>query len=160
MCRPSSTPQGRENAHARFTVLVHMKIGADTDDLDPQTAGRARSADANSAGESVVRARATKNAQVKERRRLARHPARAIPEPVATAPGQVFSWNIELAGPIKGRLLRDDRDLPPLDRRRLRPHLGIGGPRDRDDDPHLHQPAGWSMLNLVLRQRGERLLSP
>ena len=31
------------------------------------------------------------NCQVKERRRLARHPARAIPELVATGPGQVFS---------------------------------------------------------------------
>ena len=33
----------------------------------------------------------TANAQVKERRRLARHPARAIPELVATGPGQVYS---------------------------------------------------------------------
>ena len=32
----------------------------------------------------------TANAQVKERRRLARHPARAIPELVATGPGQVY----------------------------------------------------------------------
>ncbi|TFD37078.1 hypothetical protein E3T37_12495 [Cryobacterium sp. TMT2-10] len=31
------------------------------------------------------------NKQVKERRRLARHPARAIPELVATAPGQVYT---------------------------------------------------------------------
>ena len=45
----------------------------------------------------------TENAQVKERRRLARHPARAIPELVATAPGQVYSWDItKLAGPVKG----------------------------------------------------------
>lgn len=43
------------------------------------------------------------NNQVKERRRLARHPARKIPELVATAPGQVFSWDItKLAGPTKG----------------------------------------------------------
>jgi len=45
----------------------------------------------------------TANALVKERRRLARHPARAIPELVATAPGQVYSWDItKLAGPVKG----------------------------------------------------------
>ena len=31
------------------------------------------------------------NKQVKDRRRLARHPARAIPELIATGPGQVFS---------------------------------------------------------------------
>ena len=44
------------------------------------------------------------NAQVKERRRLARHPARAIPELVATAPGQVYTWDItKLAGPVKGK---------------------------------------------------------
>jgi transposase InsO family protein len=43
------------------------------------------------------------NAQVTERRRLARHPARAIPELVATRPGQVYSWDItKLAGPVKG----------------------------------------------------------
>jgi transposase InsO family protein len=45
----------------------------------------------------------TANLQVKERRCLARHPARAIPELVATAPGQVYSWDItKLAGPVKG----------------------------------------------------------
>jgi len=45
----------------------------------------------------------TENRQVKERRRLARHPARAIPELLATGPGQVYSWDItKLAGPVKG----------------------------------------------------------
>lgn len=44
------------------------------------------------------------NRQVKERRRLARHPARAIPELVAASPGQVYSWDItKLPGPIKGK---------------------------------------------------------
>jgi len=44
------------------------------------------------------------NKQVKERRRLARHPARAIPELVATGPGQVYTWDItKLPGPIKGK---------------------------------------------------------
>ena len=43
------------------------------------------------------------NSQVKERRRLARHPAKACPELVATAPRQVYSWDItKLAGPVKG----------------------------------------------------------
>ncbi|GIF44441.1 transposase InsO family protein [Actinoplanes xinjiangensis] len=41
--------------------------------------------------------------QVRERRRLARHPARTRPELVADGPGQVFSWDItKLAGPVKG----------------------------------------------------------
>jgi putative transposase len=43
------------------------------------------------------------NVLVKERRRLARHPARARPELIATGPGQVFSWDItKLPGPAKG----------------------------------------------------------
>ena len=44
------------------------------------------------------------NEQVKERRRLARHPAKVCPELVATAPRQVYSWDItKLAGPVKGQ---------------------------------------------------------
>lgn len=43
------------------------------------------------------------NRQVKERRRLARHPAAVCPELVATAARQVYSWDItKLAGPVKG----------------------------------------------------------
>ena len=43
------------------------------------------------------------HAQLVERRRIARHPARAVPELVATGPGQVYSWDItKLAGPVKG----------------------------------------------------------
>lgn len=42
-------------------------------------------------------------AQVRERRRLARHPARRRPELVADAPRQVYTWDItKLAGPAKG----------------------------------------------------------
>lgn len=33
-------------------------------------------------------------AQVKDRRRLARHPARVRPELIAAGPGQVFTWDI------------------------------------------------------------------
>ncbi len=41
--------------------------------------------------------------QVAERRRLARHPARVVPELVATGPGQVYSWDItKLPGPTRG----------------------------------------------------------
>jgi putative transposase len=43
------------------------------------------------------------NTQVTERRRLARHPAKACPELVATAARQVYCWDItKLAGPVKG----------------------------------------------------------
>ena len=41
--------------------------------------------------------------QVAERRRIARHPARTVPELVATGPGEVYTWDItKLAGPTKG----------------------------------------------------------
>lgn len=40
---------------------------------------------------------------VRERRRLARHPAKACPELVATGPRQVYTWDItKLPGPVKG----------------------------------------------------------
>jgi putative transposase len=43
------------------------------------------------------------NAQVRERRRQATHPPRKVPELIATAPGQVYSWDItKLAGPARG----------------------------------------------------------
>jgi putative transposase len=43
------------------------------------------------------------NTLVAERRRLARHPSQVCPELVATAPRQVYSWDItKLAGPVKG----------------------------------------------------------
>ncbi|WP_442930460.1 IS3 family transposase [Micromonospora sp. NBC_00421] len=43
------------------------------------------------------------HAQVRERRRLARHPARQRPELVADGPRQVYTWDItKLAGPVKG----------------------------------------------------------
>jgi transposase InsO family protein len=43
------------------------------------------------------------HAQVLERRRQARHPARTPPELVATGPGQVLAWDItKLKGPVKG----------------------------------------------------------
>jgi transposase InsO family protein len=44
------------------------------------------------------------NTQVKDRRRQATHPPRAVPELVATGPRQVYSWDItKLAGPIRGQ---------------------------------------------------------
>lgn len=43
------------------------------------------------------------DAQVRERRRQARHPARARPELIATGPGQVYTWDItKLPGATKG----------------------------------------------------------
>ena len=59
--------------------------------------------------------------QCRERRRQATHPARVKPELVATAPGQVWSWDItKLRGPPRGvyyDLYVDPRHLLPLRRR-------------------------------------------
>jgi len=45
-----------------------------------------------------------RNMQVKDRRRQASHPPRAVPELQATAPRQVYSWDItKLAGPARGK---------------------------------------------------------
>ena len=69
------------------------------------------------------------NKLVKERRRLARHPARAIPELVATGPRPgLFLGHHQTRRAHQGpllRLLRDDRYLLPLHRRRLRSRLRI-----------------------------------
>jgi hypothetical protein len=44
------------------------------------------------------------NTQVRDRRRQATHPPRTVPELVATAPRQVYSWDItKLAGPVRGQ---------------------------------------------------------
>jgi transposase InsO family protein len=44
------------------------------------------------------------NTQVKDRRRQATHPPRAVPELVATGPRQVYTWDItKLAGPVRGQ---------------------------------------------------------
>ena len=82
--------------------------------------------------------------QVKDRRRQARHPPRAVPELVATGPGQVYCWDItKLAGPVKGavlRRLRDDRHLLPLHRRRARPRPRVRGAGGGDDEGDLRYP--------------------
>jgi len=45
-----------------------------------------------------------RNAQVKDRRRQATHPARKVPELLATGPQQVYSWDItKLKGPVRGK---------------------------------------------------------
>lgn len=89
------------------------------------------------------------NKQVKDRRRQARHPARACPELVATAPRQVYSWDItKLAGPVKGQYFdayARDRHLLPLHRRRTRPQPRIRGAGKGIDGTHLQRsrhPAG------------------
>ncbi len=48
--------------------------------------------------------RTTANRKPAPPRDQAKHPPRAVPELVATAPGQVYTWDItKLAGPVKGK---------------------------------------------------------
>ncbi len=82
--------------------------------------------------------------QVRERRRLARHPARAVPELLATGPGQVYSWDItELVGPTRGvyydAYVMIDIYLP-LHRRRPRPQLQARRPGRGTDEGDLRDP--------------------
>lgn len=95
------------------------------------------------------------NAQVTERRRLARQPAKACPELVATAARQVYSWDIppsafvqggaptKLAGPVKGQYFDayvDDRHLLALHCRRPCSHARIRFPGKGIDGTDLRGP--------------------
>ena len=66
------------------------------------------------------------------------------PSCVATGPRQVYTWDItKLAGPVRGpvlRLLRDDRHLLPVHRRRARAHHRDRGAGSRVDDRGLRRP--------------------
>ena len=78
--------------------------------------------------------------QVKDRRRQATHPPRKVPELQATAPRQVYSLGHHQTrrpgqGPVL-RLLRDDRHLLQVHRRRARAQhrdRGVGGRVDDRD---------------------------
>ena len=83
----------------------------------------------------------TANQEVKERRRIARHPARVTPELVATGPRAGLHLGHHQAGrPGARRVLRrvrDDRHLLPVHRRGPRaPHRGRGAGH-RDDEADL-----------------------
>lgn len=73
-------------------------------DLLPiQICAELRDSGVYSASISTIYRVLAENRQVKERRWLARHPARAIPELIAASPGQVISWDLtKLPGPVKG----------------------------------------------------------
>ena len=60
------------------------------------------------------------NAQVKDRRRQARHSPRAIPELQATAPRQVYSWDIERHEAPFDRAVMEGHRLRPVAAGRLK----------------------------------------
>ncbi len=56
-----------------------------------------------SEGGAYLRRSGLYSSLISEWRRLARHPARVLPELVATGPSQVYTWDItKLPGPTKG----------------------------------------------------------
>lgn len=91
-----------DTERARVLEVVNSKEFVDLPPI--QIYARLLDAGVYLASTSTIYRILAENKQVKERRRLARHPARAIPELVATGPGQVYSWDItKLPGPIKGK---------------------------------------------------------
>ena len=62
----------------------------------------------------------TSNAQVKDRRRQATHPPRAVPELQATAPRQVYSWDIERHEAPFDRAVMEGHRLRPVAAGRLK----------------------------------------
>jgi putative transposase len=100
---PRSTPANRLSAAERAEVLATLNSAEFVDRTPLQVYAvlldRGRYLCSVSSMYRILAA----NAQVKERRRLARHPARVRPELIATRPGQVFTWDItKLRGPVKG----------------------------------------------------------
>jgi hypothetical protein len=90
---------------AERTQLLEVVNSPDFVDLPPiQIYAQLLDADIYLGSISTIYRVLNQNKQVKDRRRQARHPARAVPELVATKPGEVISWDItKLAGPIKGK---------------------------------------------------------
>ncbi len=97
------TPANRLSDAERTHVLAVLNSAQFVDAAPVQVYARLLAAGTYLCSISTMYRVLTANAQVKERRRLARHPARAVPELVATRPGQVYTWDItKLPGPAKG----------------------------------------------------------
>ena len=97
------TPANRLSDVERARVLAVLNSDEFVDAAPVQVYARLLAAGTYLCSISTMYRVLAANAQVKERRRLARHPARARPELVATGPGQVYTWDItKLAGPAKG----------------------------------------------------------
>lgn len=101
--QPRPTPASALSAQERTTVLELMNTG-EYADLPPAQIW-ARELDEGRYHCSIRTMYRILEAagQTGERRRQATHPAKTVPELVATAPSQVFTWDItRLAGPDKG----------------------------------------------------------
>jgi putative transposase len=100
---PRSTPANRLTATERAQVLAVLNSAEFVDRTPLQIYATLLDDGRYLCSVSSMYRILAANAQVKDRRRLARHPARVRPELIATGPGQVFSWDItKLRGPVKG----------------------------------------------------------
>lgn len=123
------TPANRLSAAEGAHVLAVLNSEEFVDAPPVQVYARLLSAGTYLCSVSTMYRILAANAQVKERRRLARHPARVAPELVATGAGQVYTWgHHQAARPGQGLLLRrvrDDRHLLALHRRGPRAREGV-----------------------------------
>jgi putative transposase len=99
-------PQNKLSAAERAEILAALN-SREFVDLAPMQVVRQDAGPENLSGSLSTFYRVLEeNRMVKERRRLAKHPPRTVPELLATAPGQVCTWDItKLAGPVKGSIL-------------------------------------------------------
>lgn len=102
--RPAPTPANKLSTDERLRILDVLNCDRFVDLAPLQIFSRLLDEGTYLCSVSTMYRVLHDNRQVGERRRLARHPARACPELVATAPRQVYSWDItKLAGPVKGQ---------------------------------------------------------
>jgi len=100
---PASVPANRLTAAERVEVLAALNSAEFVDRTPLQIYAELLDRGQYLCSVSSMYRLLAEHAQVKDRRRLARHPARVRPELIATGPGQVFSWDItKLRGPAKG----------------------------------------------------------
>lgn len=123
--RPAPTPANKLSTDERLRILDVLNCDRFVDLAPLQIFSRLLDEGTYLCSVSTMYRVLHDNRQVGERRRLARHPARACPELVATAPRQVYSLGHHQTRRPRQRTvlrrLRDDRHLLPLHRRRARP---------------------------------------
>jgi len=101
--RPDRPPAGRLTPHERAGILAVLNSDRFVDTTPIEVFATLLDEGVYLASIATFYRVLRENTQVKERRRIARHPTRVRPELTATAPGQIFSWDItKLPGPTRG----------------------------------------------------------
>ncbi|MFI5868528.1 IS3 family transposase [Streptomyces sp. NPDC051546] len=101
--KPRPAPPSALDTGERAAVLELMNSGEYAELPPAQIWARELDAGRYHCSVSTMYRILREHGQSGERRRQATHPAKTVPELVATAPSQVFTWDItKLAGPVKG----------------------------------------------------------